>query len=59
MWVLMSNPDSEVMIKSYADDLAEEHSGAARWLISENPGYRDDRQSTAARPGLRSTAQLN
>ncbi|WP_078313152.1 MULTISPECIES: hypothetical protein [unclassified Mycobacterium] len=36
VWALMHNPDSEVMIKSYADDLAEEHSAAARRLISEN-----------------------
>lgn len=37
VWALMRDPDTEVVVKSYGDDLAEEHSAAARRMISENP----------------------
>lgn len=36
-WLLMRDPDAEVILKSYGDSLAEEHSAAARRLIAENP----------------------
>ena len=36
VWALMRNPDTEVVVKSYGDDLAEEHSAAARRLITEH-----------------------
>ncbi|MGJ6122983.1 hypothetical protein QN239_10430 [Mycolicibacterium sp. Y3] len=34
---LMVNPDTEVIVKSYGDDLAEEHSAAARRLVADHP----------------------
>lgn len=37
VWALMNNPDTEVVVKSYGDDLAEEHSAAARRMIAEHP----------------------
>ncbi|MFV8050374.1 terminase large subunit domain-containing protein [Mycobacterium sp. 48b] len=37
VWALMRNPDTEVIVKSYGDDLAEEHSAAARRLVADNP----------------------
>jgi hypothetical protein len=36
LYALMCNPDTEVMIKSYGDQLAEESSGEARRLIAEH-----------------------
>ncbi|MBN7403646.1 terminase family protein [Mycobacteroides abscessus subsp. abscessus] len=36
VWLLMRNPDSELILKSYGDQLAEEHSAAARALIAEH-----------------------
>ncbi|WP_234802636.1 terminase large subunit domain-containing protein [Mycobacteroides salmoniphilum] len=36
VWLLMRNPDSELILKSYGDTLAEEHSAAARALIAEH-----------------------
>lgn len=36
VWALSRNPDAEIILKSYADDLAEEHSREARRLISEH-----------------------
>ncbi|OBK97750.1 hypothetical protein A5645_05610 [Mycobacterium asiaticum] len=38
VWQLSRDPDSEIIMKSYGDSLAEEHSAAARRLIAENPG---------------------
>lgn len=38
VWLLSRDPDAEVIVKSYGDALAEEHSAAARRLIAENPG---------------------
>lgn len=37
VWLLSRDPDAEVIVKSYGDALAEEHSAAARRLIAENP----------------------
>lgn len=37
VWVLSRNHDAEIIVKSYGDPLAEEHSAAARRLIAENP----------------------
>jgi hypothetical protein len=36
VWLLMRDPDAEVILKSYGDTLAEEHSAAARRTISEH-----------------------
>ncbi|TDZ77069.1 terminase large subunit domain-containing protein [Mycobacteroides salmoniphilum] len=36
VWLLMRDPDAEVILKSYGDQLAEEHSAAARALITEH-----------------------
>lgn len=36
VWQLARDPDAEIIEKSYGDALAEEHSAAARRLISEN-----------------------
>jgi hypothetical protein len=36
VWLLSRNPDCEIIVKSYGDSLAEEHSAAARRLIAEN-----------------------
>lgn len=36
VWLLARNPDAEIIVKSYADALAEEHSREARRLIAEN-----------------------
>ena len=36
VWLLMRDPDAEVILKSYGDTLAEEHSAAARALIAEH-----------------------
>ncbi|MCQ4360629.1 hypothetical protein KQR54_05620 [Mycobacterium gordonae] len=38
VWQLSRDPDAEVIVKSYGDALAEEHSAAARRLIAENAG---------------------
>jgi hypothetical protein len=38
VWMLARDPSAEIIVKSYGDALAEEHSAAARRLISENPG---------------------
>ncbi|KWX25622.1 hypothetical protein AFM11_05165 [Mycolicibacterium wolinskyi] len=38
VWLLARDPDAEIIVKSYGDALAEEHSAAARRLIAENPG---------------------
>jgi hypothetical protein len=38
VWVLSRDPDAEIIVKSYGDALAEEHSAAARRLIAESPG---------------------
>ncbi|MDT5139724.1 MAG: hypothetical protein QOD58_3986 [Mycobacterium sp.] len=35
-WVLSRDPDAELILKSYGDALAEEHSAAARRLIADN-----------------------
>ncbi|WP_137147101.1 terminase large subunit domain-containing protein [Mycolicibacterium sp. CR10] len=37
VWLLSRDPDAEIIVKSYGDALAEEHSAAARRLIAENP----------------------
>lgn len=36
VWALARNPDTEIIVKSYADDLAEEHSREARRLIADH-----------------------
>lgn len=36
VWLLARDPDAEIIVKSYGDALAEEHSAAARRLIAEN-----------------------
>lgn len=36
VWALARDPDLEVIVKSYADDLAEEHSREARRLITDH-----------------------
>lgn len=36
VWLLMRDPDAEVILKSYGDTLAEEHSAAARRMIAEH-----------------------
>jgi hypothetical protein len=36
IWLLMRDPDCEIILKSYGDQLAEEHSAAARSLIAEH-----------------------
>ncbi len=36
VWLLMRDPDCEIILKSYGDQLAEEHSAAARALIAEH-----------------------
>lgn len=38
VWLLSRDPDAEIIVKSYGDALAEEHSAAARRLIAENAG---------------------
>ncbi|WP_246398026.1 terminase large subunit domain-containing protein [Mycobacterium vicinigordonae] len=38
VYVLSRDPDAEIIVKSYGDALAEEHSAAARRLITEHPG---------------------
>lgn len=37
VWLLSRDPDAEIIVKSYGDALAEEHSAAARRMIAENP----------------------
>ncbi|MGV0656412.1 hypothetical protein ABQE48_21355 [Mycolicibacterium thermoresistibile] len=37
VWLLSRDPDTEVIVKSYGDALAEEYSAAARRLIADNP----------------------
>ncbi|OPX12481.1 hypothetical protein [Mycobacterium sp. AT1] len=37
VWQLARDHDAEIIVKSYGDQLAEEHSAAARRLIAENP----------------------
>lgn len=36
VWLLARDPDCEIIVKSYGDSLAEEHSSAARRLVAEN-----------------------
>jgi hypothetical protein len=36
IWLLARDPDCEIILKSYGDQLAEEHSAAARALIAEH-----------------------
>lgn len=36
VWQLSRDPDAEIIVKSYGDQLAEEHSASARRLIAEN-----------------------
>lgn len=36
VWLLARDPDCEIIVKSYGDDLAEEHSAAARRMVAEN-----------------------
>ncbi|MGB7235291.1 MAG: hypothetical protein WBD41_04835, partial [Rhodococcus sp. (in: high G+C Gram-positive bacteria)] len=36
LFALMRDPDGSVLVKSYGDQLAEEHSGQARRLVAEN-----------------------
>lgn len=36
VWLLMRDPDSELILKAYDDQLTEEHSVAARALIAEH-----------------------
>ncbi|MFA1701645.1 terminase large subunit domain-containing protein [Mycobacterium intracellulare] len=36
VWLLSRNPDAELILKSYGDALAEEHSAAARRMIADN-----------------------
>ncbi|MDC8970723.1 terminase large subunit domain-containing protein [Mycobacterium marinum] len=38
VWQLSRDPDAEIIVKSYGDALAEEHSAAARRLIADNAG---------------------
>jgi hypothetical protein len=38
VFTLMGDPDAEVIVKSYADELAEEHSREARRLIADDAG---------------------
>lgn len=38
VWMLARDPDAEIIVKSYGDALAEEHSAAARRLIADHPG---------------------
>ncbi|OBJ46855.1 hypothetical protein A5630_10910 [Mycolicibacterium mucogenicum] len=37
VWQLSRDHDAEIIVKSYGDPLAEEHSAAARRLVRENP----------------------
>lgn len=37
VWLLSRDPDAELILKSYGDALAEEHSAAARRMIADNP----------------------
>lgn len=37
VFALMNDPDAQIIVKSYGDELAEEHSREARRLINENP----------------------
>ncbi|CAN3128595.1 hypothetical protein ACNUDN_11800 [Mycobacterium sp. smrl_JER01] len=36
VWLLARDPDTEIIVKSYGDDLAEEHSAAARRMVADN-----------------------
>ena len=52
VFALMRNPDHQLILKSYSDELAEEHSREARRLIAENTdmlGFKlaDDKTSTS------------
>jgi hypothetical protein len=50
VWALMVNPDMQIVVVSYADDLAQEHSRKARSIIQEHHeflGYRLARDKTA------------
>jgi hypothetical protein len=38
VWALLQNPDTELIVKSYGDELAEEHSREARRLLAGMPG---------------------
>ncbi len=39
VWTLMRNPDLQIVLVSYADDLAQAHSREARQLINEHADY--------------------
>jgi hypothetical protein len=39
VWALMRDPDAEVMVVSYSDELAEEHSREARRIINDHAEY--------------------
>ena len=39
VWALMRDPDATVMLISYSDELAQEHSREARRLIAEHADY--------------------
>ncbi|WP_241524295.1 terminase large subunit domain-containing protein [Mycobacterium paraense] len=51
VFALMRNPDHQLILKSYSDELAEEHSREARRLIDENTdllGFRLDKDKTSS-----------
>lgn len=39
VWALMMDPDLEIIVTAYGDDLAEEHSRKARAIITEHSAY--------------------
>ncbi len=39
VWALMNNPDLQIVLVSYSDELAQAHSREARQLINEHAGY--------------------
>ncbi len=49
VWALMRNPDREVVIVSYSDELAQAHSRAARAIIKEHGDYLGIRLAQDAR----------
>lgn len=51
VFALMRSPDHQLILKSYSDELAEEHSREARRLIDENTdmlGFRLDKDKTSS-----------
>lgn len=46
VWALMRNPDLEIVLVSYSDELAQAHSREARQLINEHADYLGFRLST-------------